>query len=106
MEVRRARKSVCSTAFILGLFAARAKFPIIYPDLRLDYKVATLRLEQSGNRWNTEHPSIFSSRLSGQASKVATLPQRQRYWVERCFEDGKGQCGMADYQVRLWNAAA
>jgi hypothetical protein len=30
--------------------------------------------------------------------------QRQRYWVERCFEDGKGQCGMADYQVRLWNA--
>jgi hypothetical protein len=29
--------------------------------------------------------------------------QRQRYWVERCFENGKGQCGMADYQVRLWN---
>jgi hypothetical protein len=22
--------------------------------------------------------------------------QRQRYWVERCFEDGKSQCGMAD----------
>jgi SRSO17 transposase len=30
--------------------------------------------------------------------------QRQRYWVERCFEDGKSQCGMADYQLRLWNA--
>ena len=29
--------------------------------------------------------------------------QRQRYRVEKCFEDGKGQCGMADYQVRLWN---
>ena len=29
--------------------------------------------------------------------------QRQRYWVERCFEDGKGQCGMADYQLRGWN---
>jgi hypothetical protein len=27
--------------FILGLFAATAKFPIIYPDFRLDYKVAT-----------------------------------------------------------------
>jgi SRSO17 transposase len=30
--------------------------------------------------------------------------QKQRYWVERCFEDGKSQCGMADYQLRLWNA--
>ena len=30
--------------------------------------------------------------------------QRRRYWVERCFEDGESQCGMADYQVRLWNA--
>jgi SRSO17 transposase len=30
--------------------------------------------------------------------------QRQRYWVERCFEDGKSECGMADYQLRLWNA--
>jgi len=30
--------------------------------------------------------------------------QRQRYWVARCFEDGKSQCGMADYQLRLWNA--
>jgi transposase, IS6 family len=27
--------------FILGLFAARSKFPIIYIDLRIDYKVAT-----------------------------------------------------------------
>lgn len=26
--------------------------------------------------------------------------QRQRYWVERAFEDAKGECGMADYQVR------
>jgi hypothetical protein len=30
--------------------------------------------------------------------------QRQRYWVERCFEDGKSECGMADYQLRLWKA--
>jgi SRSO17 transposase len=30
--------------------------------------------------------------------------QRQRYWVERVFEDGKGECGMADYQVRKWSA--
>lgn len=30
--------------------------------------------------------------------------QRQRYWIERAFEDGKSECGMADYQVRKWNA--
>jgi len=30
--------------------------------------------------------------------------QRQRYWVERVFEDAKSECGMADYQVRKWGA--
>ena len=29
--------------------------------------------------------------------------QRQRYWVERVFEDAKGTCGMADYQVQKWS---
>lgn len=28
--------------------------------------------------------------------------QGQRYWIERCFEDSKGEAGMADYQVRGW----
>ena len=30
--------------------------------------------------------------------------QGQRYWVERTFEDAKGQCGLADYQVQGWLA--
>jgi SRSO17 transposase len=30
--------------------------------------------------------------------------QLQRYWIERTFEDGKSECGMADYQVRKWSA--
>ena len=30
--------------------------------------------------------------------------QHQRYWVERVFEDAKSECGMADYQVRKWDA--
>jgi SRSO17 transposase len=43
------------------------------------------------------------------ASKQTTLRrlgwmQRQRYWIERVFEDGKSECGMADYQVRKWSA--
>src|SRR6476620_13212 len=54
LEVRRARKSVCSTASFSVCSLQRAKIPIIYPDLRLDYKVATLppgaRLGQAGLR--------------------------------------------------------
>lgn len=30
--------------------------------------------------------------------------QRQRFWIERSFEDGKSESGMADYQVRGWRA--
>ena len=33
---------------------------------------------------------------------LATM-QASRHFVERAFEDAKGHCGMADYQVRLWN---
>ena len=29
--------------------------------------------------------------------------QGQRFWVERSFQDGKSNCGMADYQVWLWS---
>jgi SRSO17 transposase len=32
------------------------------------------------------------------------IMQRQRFWIERVFEDAKSECGMADYQVRKWNA--
>ncbi len=30
--------------------------------------------------------------------------QGQRYWVERAFEDGKGDCGLADYQALSWRS--
>jgi SRSO17 transposase len=30
--------------------------------------------------------------------------QRQRFWIERSFEDGKSESGLADYQVRSWRA--
>ncbi len=30
--------------------------------------------------------------------------QGQRYWVERAFEDAKGECGLADYQALGWRA--
>ena len=30
--------------------------------------------------------------------------QGQRCWVERAFEDGKGECGLADYQALGWRS--
>ena len=30
--------------------------------------------------------------------------QGQRFWIERAFEDGKSESGMADYQARKWNS--
>jgi hypothetical protein len=30
--------------------------------------------------------------------------QSSRYWVERAFQDAKGNCGMDEYMVRSWNA--
>ena len=30
--------------------------------------------------------------------------QGGRYWVERAFEDAKGECGLADYQAVGWPA--
>lgn len=30
--------------------------------------------------------------------------QGQRFWIERAFEDGKSESGMADYQARKWSS--
>lgn len=38
------------------------------------------------------------------AIKRLAWMQRQRFWIERSFEDAKSECGMADYQVRKWQA--
>jgi SRSO17 transposase len=44
------------------------------------------------------------NRAKGLSWKRLAFMQRQRYWVERSFEDAKSECGMADYQARQWNA--
>lgn len=45
----------------------------------------------------------MSNCIDADLKKLAWM-QRQRYWVERGFEDAKSECGMADYQVRKWSA--
>lgn len=47
--------------------------------------------------------SLSNVRESEDLQTLAWM-QRQRYWVERAFEDAKSECGMADYQVRKWTA--
>lgn len=41
--------------------------------------------------------------LSTPVPRLARM-QRQRYWIERSFQDSKSECGMADYQIRGWMA--
>jgi SRSO17 transposase len=46
--------------------------------------------------------------LSNASPKLSTQQlaarQSQRFWIERVFEDGKSEVGMADYQVQGWLA--
>jgi SRSO17 transposase len=47
--------------------------------------------------------SLTNARKDATVKRLGWM-QRQRYWVERTFEDAKSECGMADYQVRKWSA--
>ena len=53
---------------------------------------------------NPETKISISNAVETTELKRLAWMQRQRYWVERGFEDAKSECGMADYQVRKWSA--
>jgi hypothetical protein len=42
--------------------------------------------------------------LEERTAQQFAFMQGQRFWIERAFEDMKGELGMADYQVRKFNA--
>lgn len=42
--------------------------------------------------------------MSERTHQEFAFMQAQRHWIERAFEDSKGELGMADYQVRKYNA--
>jgi len=46
----------------------------------------------------------LSNAKSGASLRRLADMQLARHFVERAFEDAKGACGMADYQVRGWQA--
>ncbi len=45
--------------------------------------------------------SLSNAPADTSVSRLAFM-QGQRYWIERMFEDGKSETGMADYQMRGW----
>lgn len=53
-------------------------------------------------------PETIKYSLSNAAEEISlerlVWMQRQRFWIERSFEDAKSESGMADYQVRGWLA--
>ncbi|MDZ7696695.1 MAG: IS701 family transposase [Deltaproteobacteria bacterium] len=53
---------------------------------------------------NSDTKISLSNASKGTKLKRLGWMQRQRFWVERTFEDAKSECGMADYQVRKWSA--
>lgn len=62
-----------------------------------------LLISRELNQKETKYSVCFEP--SGELSlKEALFRQMQRYWVERSFQEIKEQLGMAQYQVRSWQA--
>jgi SRSO17 transposase len=72
------------------------------------------RAEAQARSWHLiirrEAGSLKTIKYSLSNAPVDTPPlllaqmQGQRYWVERAFEDAKGECGLADYQALGWRS--
>jgi SRSO17 transposase len=70
--------------------------------------------ESKARRWSVvairelSSPETIKYVLSNAAEETSlerlVQMQRQRFWIERSFEDAKSECGLADYQVRGWRA--
>lgn len=70
--------------------------------------------EAQARRWHlivrreVRSPKTIKYSLSNAPADTPTLAlarmQGDRYWVERAFEDGKGECGLADYQALGWRS--
>lgn len=50
----------------------------------------------------SDYKYSLSNAPKGTKLKRLAYMQGQRFWIERSFEDGKSECGMADYQMRGW----
>jgi SRSO17 transposase len=57
-------------------------------------------------RREIDSPEQYKYTLSNAPAEITTQQlaemQGQRYWIERAFQNGKSELGMADYQARKW----
>jgi SRSO17 transposase len=70
--------------------------------------------EEKGHLWHVVatrevgSPETLKYTLSNAPAEISlerlVQMQRRRFWIERTFENGKSECGLADYQVRGWLA--
>ena len=49
------------------------------------------------------HYCLSNAPETAELSALARV-QAQRFFIEHCFREAKSECGMADYQVRRWDA--
>lgn len=62
-------------------------------------RVLFVRRDQNGD---TKY--CITNSPEGTSLHTLALMESQRFWIERSFEDGKSEAGLADYQARGWLA--
>jgi len=66
-----------------------------------DYREVRVIVRRSVNT-KTDHKYSVSNVADSISLKRFAYMQGQRFWIERAFEDAKGELGMAEYQLRKW----
>ena len=96
------------TVGVVGRFAANALYTAFGAVSFLLLAVALYTTVLAIVRREVGSPNTIKYTLSNAPADTPLLRlaqmQGQRYWVERTFEDAKGECGLADYQALGWRA--
>ena len=95
-------KTVCARSATRGALKLRAWKQAVYVWDAQREKALKLTLLVSENPDGSERKYTLTNAPETEPIQQQVYKQRQRFWVERSFEDAKGQCGMADYQARKW----